>query len=515
MRARTTLIPTGPRPRTPPARLTIAILVLVAACIFQGAPRAAAGRRPTPPGPDAIVVSAAVSLTEALESMSSGLEQRLGRAVVLNLGGSNSLARQIAAGAPVDVFISADTEQVQRLEASGRIAAGTAVPLLSNRLVVVTDPGRRLAIRSAEDLRAPGVRRVAMGDPAAVPAGVYARRWLERAGLWAAVQPKIVPGTSVRAALAAVDAGEADAAIVYATDARAARHAVVAFEVPADAAPPILYMAAIVADAPHPDGARALLRMLREPAATAVFERFGFSRPAGGVERADTAVAEPAIDWPTLWRIGQFTVLVALAATVLMLPPAIVVAWILARRRFFGKVILETLTSLPLVLPPVATGLILLRVLGRRGPLGAVLAGGGIDIVFTWKAVVLAMAIMGFPLVVRTARAGFEQVTRRYEQVAETLGAGPARVFFSISLPLASRNVLAGALLGFSRALGEFGATIVVAGSLPGRTRTIAVAIFGYVETGQDAHAMVLLGASAVIAFGAVWLSNLLVKGQG
>jgi molybdate transport system permease protein len=188
---------------------------------------------------------------------------------------------------------------------------------------------------------------------------------------------------------------------------------------------------------------------------------------------------------------------------------------VLARRRFFGKVLLETVVSLPLVLPPVATGLILLRLLSRRGPFGALLAGGGVDIVFTWKAVVVAMAIMGFPLVVRTARAGFEQVTRRYEQVAETLGAGPVRVFFSISLPLASRNVLAGALLGFSRALGEFGATIVVAGSLPGRTRTLAVAIFGYLETGQDTPAMVLLAASVVIAFAAVWVSNLLVKGQG
>jgi molybdate transport system permease protein len=216
-----------------------------------------------------------------------------------------------------------------------------------------------------------------------------------------------------------------------------------------------------------------------------------------------------------LWQVGSFTLGVAVAATALMLPPAIVVAWVLARGRFFGKVVLETLVSLPLVLPPVATGLILLRLLGRRGPFGALLANGGVDVVFTAKAVVLAMAIMGFPLVVRAARAGFEQVTRRYEQVAETLGAGPARVFFTISLPLASRNVAAGALLGFSRALGEFGATIVVAGSLPGRTRTLAVAIFGYLETGQDAQATVLLVVSVVIAFGAVWMSNLLVKGQG
>jgi molybdate transport system permease protein len=131
----------------------------------------------------------------------------------------------------------------------------------------------------------------------------------------------------------------------------------------------------------------------------------------------------------------------------------------------------------------------------------------GIDLVFTWRAVVLAMAVMGLPLFVRAARDGFEQVDRRYEQIAATLGASPARVFFSISLPLARRGVLAGALLGFSRALGEFGATILVAGALPS-TRTIAVAIYSYTETGQEAAATIMLLVSATIAFGALMLSN-------
>jgi len=209
-----------------------------------------------------------------------------------------------------------------------------------------------------------------------------------------------------------------------------------------------------------------------------------------------------------LLRIVQFTVLMALAATALMLPPGVAVAWLLARGRFPGKTLLETLVTLPLVLPPVATGFILLRLLGRRGPLGAVLERAGVDLIFTWKAVLLAMAVMGLPLVVRTARAGFEQITHRYEQMAETLGAGPWRVFFTISLPLASRTVLAGALLGFSRALGEFGATIVIAGNIPGETRTIAVAMFGYLETGRDPDAAWLLLASLAISFGSVWLSN-------
>jgi molybdate transport system permease protein len=206
--------------------------------------------------------------------------------------------------------------------------------------------------------------------------------------------------------------------------------------------------------------------------------------------------------------IAVFTILAALTATAVMLVPGIGLAWLLARRRFPGKAVVETLVSLPLVIPPVATGLLLLWLLGRRGPLGRLLDAAGIEVVFTARAVVIAMAIMGLPLLVRTARAGFEQVTRRYEQIAETLGAGPWRVFSTVTLPLASRNILAGALLGFSRALGEFGATIVVAGSIPGRTRTLAVGIYTFTETGQEGQAAVLLAISVTIAFAAVLISN-------
>jgi molybdate transport system permease protein len=213
-----------------------------------------------------------------------------------------------------------------------------------------------------------------------------------------------------------------------------------------------------------------------------------------------------------LWRITGFTVAAAFAATLLMLPPGIALAWVLARRDFRGKTVVDTLASLPLVMPPVATGLILLYLVGRRGPIGALLERAGIDVVFTWKAVVLAMAVMGFPLLVRTARTGFEQVRTRYEALAATLGAGPWRIFFTITLPLASRAVLAGALLAFSRALGEFGATILVAGSIPGRTRTLAVAIYSEAEVGHDGRAGLLLVVSVAIAFAALALSNVLVR---
>lgn len=210
---------------------------------------------------------------------------------------------------------------------------------------------------------------------------------------------------------------------------------------------------------------------------------------------------------PEILRIASFTVAMAVLATGVMLPPGVAVAWLLARRQFPGRVVLATLVSLPLVLPPVATGLILVRLLGPRGPLGAWLEGLGVEVMFTWRAVVVAGAVMGLPLLVRAAQAGFEQVDRRYEQIAATLGAGPARVFFTVSLPLAKRGVLAGALLGFSRALGEFGATILLAGALPS-TRTVAVAIYTYTETGQTAAATAMLAVSATIAFGALLLSN-------
>jgi molybdate transport system permease protein len=213
-----------------------------------------------------------------------------------------------------------------------------------------------------------------------------------------------------------------------------------------------------------------------------------------------------------IWQITRFTVACAIGATALVLPPGVAIAWVLARRRFAGRTLVETVVSLPLVLPPVATGLILLMVLSRRGAIGHLLESAGIEVVFTWKAVVLAMAVMGLPLLVRAARAGFEQINQRYEQVASTLGAPPSRVFFTISLPLAWPSIVAGAVLAFARALGEFGATIVVAGSIPGATRTLAVAIYSYTETGQDRQAAALLLVSASIAFVALWYANRLAE---
>ena len=208
------------------------------------------------------------------------------------------------------------------------------------------------------------------------------------------------------------------------------------------------------------------------------------------------------------WQITGFTMATAAIATRLMLPPGLLLAWLLARGRFRGRVLLDTIVSLPLVMPPVATGLVLLMLIAPRGPVGRLLARAGVEVVFTWKAVVLAMTVMGLPLLIRTVRAGIEQVDRRYEAAGATLGAGPLRVFLTITLPLARPAVIAGVVLGFARALGEFGATIMFAGSIPGSTRTLAIAIYSLAETGRDRDAAVLVGISAAIAFAALGVSN-------
>ena len=215
-----------------------------------------------------------------------------------------------------------------------------------------------------------------------------------------------------------------------------------------------------------------------------------------------------------VWQITAFTTATALCATGVLIAPGLALAWLLVRHRFPGRALLDTVVSLPLVMPPVATGLILLMLLAPRGPIGRLLEPYGIQVVFTWKAVVLAMAVMGLPLFVRAARAGIEQVDTRYEAVAATLGARPLRVFFTVTLPLAAPAVVAGGVLAFARALGEFGATIMIAGSIP-RTRTLAIAIYSFSETGRDREAGALLVVSAAIAFLALYVSNRLAARSG
>ena len=212
------------------------------------------------------------------------------------------------------------------------------------------------------------------------------------------------------------------------------------------------------------------------------------------------------------WQLVGFTARMALMSTALILPIGVGLAWCLARLRWPGKALLESFITLPLVLPPVVTGLALLKLFGRRGPIGRSLHElFGVDIIFTWRAVVIALSVMSLPLLVRASRTAFEEVDHGLEQIARTLGANEWRVFFTVSLPLAKRGVLGGTLLAFARALGEFGATIMVAGNILGQTTTLSVAVYQRVQLGEDAQAWTLAALSAGLAFLAVLSSEFLL----
>lgn len=197
---------------------------------------------------------------------------------------------------------------------------------------------------------------------------------------------------------------------------------------------------------------------------------------------------------------------VASLATALTLVVGIPLAWVLARRRFPGRGVLEGVVVLPLVLPPTVLGYYLLLVVGRRGPVGAALAAVGIEIAFTWKAAVLAACVGSIALLVKAAQAGFETVDVQLEQAARTLGRSEWSVFWSVTLPLAWRSILAGGVLAFCRALGEFGITLMVAGSIPGRTQTLPLAIYDRVQANQmseaNALALIAIGTVALLIFG-------------
>lgn len=229
------------------------------------------------PTPTTITVSAAVSLTDALTAIGDEYGRRGLGSIRFNFGASNVLARQIVDGAPVDVFISADDAQMDVVAAAKLVKAGSRVPLLRNQLAVVVPSDRPRTFKGISDLADPAFKRIAIGDPAAVPAGVYARQYLQAQGLWNVIQPRIVPAGSVRAALAAVESGAADAGIVYRTDARLALHATVAWVVAVADGPRIVYPGAIVATSSTPDESQRFLDFLRSDTAARIFERFGFA----------------------------------------------------------------------------------------------------------------------------------------------------------------------------------------------------------------------------------------------
>jgi molybdate transport system substrate-binding protein len=226
--------------------------------------------------PAELNVFAAASLADALKEIAPQYAAATGVTLRLNLGASGLLARQIQEGAPADVFLSADELRLEQLDHAGLLMAGTRTNLLRNALVLVVANPEGAAIHAIADLTKPTVRRVAIGEPATVPAGTYAKAWIGKLGMWSALAKKIVPLENVRAVLAAVESGNADAGFVYKTDALTSQRVRIAIEVPVDEGPKIVYPAAIVNDTKSAEAARQFLAYLRGAEAQAVFAHYGF-----------------------------------------------------------------------------------------------------------------------------------------------------------------------------------------------------------------------------------------------
>jgi len=223
-----------------------------------------------------VTVFAAASLSDALKEIGVAYEKETGVKVAFNFGASSLLARQIEEGAPADLFFSADEAKMDGLEKKGLIVAGTRKSKLSNALVIVVAADSPLKIESAQDLAKPAVKRVALAEPKTVPAGIYAKAYLENLKLWTAVEPKVVPTDNVRGALAAVESGNVEAGMVYKTDAAISKKVRVAYEVPAKEAPKISYPMAVVKESKQVEVARKFLKDLDSDAAARVFKKYGF-----------------------------------------------------------------------------------------------------------------------------------------------------------------------------------------------------------------------------------------------
>ena len=455
--------------------------------------------------PQALRVLAASSLQDVLPIVARAWRTAGGVPVRFSFDATSRLAPQILRGAPADVFISADDLWMRWLEERGGVEGASIRPVATNQLVFVVPRGGSDPPRDPGSIAGADLTRIALAGEN-VPAGRYAREALESVGAWSSIEPRVVRGGSVRGTLEWVARAEADGGIVYRTDALAEDRVSLAFAFEGEDYPAPTYPGAVTARSENRETAEAFLDFMGSTEAVAVLSASGFGPASEGAEI--TQVPSSALEASSAldpWSAVRLSLLVAFSAVLLGLVPAVAMGWVLARRDFLGKSFVSMIVMAPLVVPPVVTGFLLLSVLGRESALGGLLAAMGLPIPFTLLGATLAALVVGFPLYVMAIRAVFDTVDRRFEEVSWTLGVPKAPTFRRISLPLALPGIAAGAVLAFARALGEFGATVVLAGNMEGETRTIALAVYSLLESpsGQSAT-WILVIASVMLSFGAL-----------
>ena len=451
--------------------------------------------------PETLVVLAASSLQDVLPAVAQAWHAAGGVPVRFSFDATSRLAPQILRGAPADVFISADDVWMGWLREQGGVDGASIRPVATNQLVFVVPRGASAPPGDPRSIARADLSRIALAGEN-VPAGRYARAALESVGAWRTVEPRVVRGGSVRGTLEWVARGEADGGIVYLTDALAEERVSLAFTFEGEDYPAPTYPGAVTTRTEHREAAEAFLDFMGGPEGVALFSASGFGAASAGAA-AVQVVSSPLDPW---WAV-RLSLIVAFSSVLLGLVPAVGMGWLLARRDFLGKSFVSMIVMAPLVVPPVVTGFLLLSLLGRESALGGVLAAVGLPIPFTLLGATVAALVVGFPLYVMAIRAVFENLDRRFEEVSWTLGVPKAPTFRRISLPLALPGIAAGAVLAFARALGEFGATVVLAGNLEGETRTIALAVYSLLESPSGR------GATWMLVIASVMLSLLALLG--
>jgi molybdate transport system permease protein len=464
-------------------------------------PATAAAHRESP-----VRIAAASSLTDVLNTLADDFERISAQPrPVPAFAGSSRVAHQLMAGAPADLVAVADPDWMDTLLEQGIIVGSTQHDLLTNRIVLAVPTGSEQTIQDLSELAGPGWLKIAIaGD--SVPAGRYAREALDALGLTGSLAPRFVIAPNVRNTLSLIAQGEVDAGFVYRTDAVAESRVRICHTVDTSLHSPIRYPFALTRSGQSNPTARAFFHFLQGESARARFTAAGFSRSVQAAHpSARKTIPTPQADFVAPLRLSLWVASVSLALSLL---PAIGLGWLMARRNFWGKAALSTVLLAPLVLPPVVTGFLLLRLFGRQGPLAGILSTLNLEIAFTQWGAIIAAAVVGFPLLLILTRQAIEGVDPRFPAMAQTLGLSRFAAFRKITLPMAAPGIAAGSVLAFARALGEFGATAMIAGDRPEETRTLALAVYAMAEqpAGEDAAAILVwvsLGLSfvALIAY--------------
>ena len=459
-----------------------------------------------------ITVLAAAGLTNAITAIADEYEEAANTKVILNFDSSSRLAKQLEAGADADIYISANEKWMDYVCDNNFADIASRCDLATTDLILIgtKDIYQNNNIAFDSNFAALYSGHLAIGDFSNVPVGMYTEQALKKTELWSPLEDNFVLASKVSDVVRYVETGECELGICYAASAIASDNVVKLYTFAADTHDPIKFISAKCTNA-KPE-AENFLAFLSENKSLGIFAANGFTTSTR-LETLKYTKHKTLFTQEELQAV-ILSVKVALVCVGAVLVPGIFLGWLLARKNFHGKDFFEAFVNLPLVIPPVVTGYLALLLLGKNGLLGKYIYDTfGFSIAFTWKAAVVTSAIMGMPLLIRSVKTAMTMTDIRLEKAALTLGSSPAKVFFTITLPLAMPGILSGVMLAFARSLGEFGATATFAGNIPGKTQTLSLAIHNLTQTpGGDAAALRLTLISIIISIVALIGSEIIVR---